>query len=384
MTHRHLTSKRNRKRKLQWALNDSVFSAPKSKRQRLEHTEDKPLKYMFIFTHTLIANYEDIIKDSWTRSLKYVLPRLRRDTKYEELRLSATQYLNELTISLFIEDDLVDHLFRFMGQCQYPCPPLNDSLKYDLMEIKDKFFDDNMHRIQLKPGIRIMLREVRETLKWTLCLIHKDSRETFNLILNDIGLRGYFNAFVCASSISNHCRPYSQLYEQALARSRIFKQQCLILTEHIPEALESIDFGIYPILVSNQHPVMDGEYFRIHRDAKWMDEVQKDHRGDKWMDEVQKLIVSIRDAKDRVGTLQTLKDYNNCFDEGDKVQFLGLDGKSCDGVIDKLFTPFPTKLYRVKYTDSAGNTKTSLKQTYFLWKQEVEPQSNESSISSLS
>merc|ERR1712242_681156 len=116
---------------------------------------------------------------------------------------------------------------------------------------------------------------------------------------------------------------------------------------------------------------MDREYFRIHRD-------------DQWMDAVPKLIVSIRDAKSAMYGLDPLKDYNNCFDEGDKVQFLGLDGKSCDGVIDKLFTPFPTKLYRVKYTDSAGNTKTSLKQTYFLWKQEVEPQSNESSISSLS
>ena len=348
---------RKRKRRLEWIPDDFVSSAPKPKRQRLEHTEDKPLRYMFIFTHTLIANYEDIIKDSWTRSLKYVLPRLIRDTKYEELRLSVTQYLNDLTISHFIEDDLVDHLFRFMGQCPFPSPPLNDSLKYDLMEIKDKFFDDNMHRIQLKPGIRIMLRQLRETLKWTLCLLHKDSRKTFNLILNDIGLRGYFNAFVCASSISNHCRPYSQFYEQAISRSRIFKQQCVILTEHIPEALESIDFGLYPILVSNECPVMDGEYFRINRD-------------DEWMDELQKLIESLRDAKDKIYAMKTLKDYNNCFDEGDKVQFLDLDGKRCDGVIDKLFTPFPTKLYRVKYQDSAGNTKTSLKQTYFLWKQE--------------
>ena len=315
---------------------------------------------MFIFTHTLIANYEDIIKDSWTRSIKYLFPRLNGNSKYEEMRLSVTQYLNGLTICHFIEDDLVDRLFRFMGSSPLPSPPLNDDLKYDLMEIKDKFFDDNMHRIQLKKGIRIMLRELRERLKWTLCLIHKDSRETFNLILNDIGLRGYFNAFVCASSISNHNRPYAQLYEQAISRSRIFKQQCLILTEHIPEALETIDFGLYPILVSDlsvDHPVMDGEYFMIHR-------------GDQWMAELQELAVSIRDAGDGIYAMRTLRDHKSCFDEGDKVRFLDDDGTIRSGVIDKLFIPFPVKLYRLKYTDNTGNTKTSLKKGYFIWKLE--------------
>jgi len=351
------TMKKKRKRKREWREDKGDELKMKSKRQRLEHTKDRPLRYIFMFTHSLIANYEEIMKDSWSRSLKYVLPRIVHHQKFEELRLSVTRYLDELTISHFIEDDLVDQLFRFMERSSFPNPPLDDNLKYSLMEIKDKFFDDNMHRMEMKQGIRIMLRTLRESMKWTLCLIHKDSRETFNLILNDIGLRAYFNAFVCASSISNHHRPYSQLYEQAIARARIFKQQCLVLTEHIPEALETIGFGLYPILVSDTRPILDGEYFWIRCDQQWKEEVLA-------------LAGSIRDDGQRIYAMDTLHDHNHCFDEGDRVSFIDRDNRIRSGVIDKLFKPFPTKLYRVKWTDDEGNAKTSLKQNYFMWKAE--------------
>ena len=242
------------------------------KRQRLQDTADKPLRYLFIFSHTLIANYEEIMKDSWIRAIQYIVKKTQitaniATSNYNLLLRDIQSFLNDLIVSTYIEDDLVDTLFKFLHCYQmkhnFKILNLSQKLKYDLMQIKDDYFEDNMHKIELRKGMRILLRELKEELKWTLCLIHKDSRITFNLILNDIGLRGYFNAFVCASSISHTKRPYIQLYIQALSRSRIFRQQCMILTNYPIEVNEAIHFGIYPILISDQHMLTEGEYFRL-------------------------------------------------------------------------------------------------------------------------
>ena len=295
-------------------------------------TEDKPLRYLLIFSHVLIANYDEILRESWIQSVKYVLNQTECIDK-------VLEYLSELRVSTVVEDDLADKLLAIMNSKA-------ESLKYELMSIKDKFFEDNMHKIELHKGARILLRELREVEKWTLCLLHKDSRKSLNLIVDDIGLRGYFNCFVCAASIANYSRPYIQMYEQSISRCRIFKRQCIVVTNHCVEAMEAIHFGILPILCGNAKEIkMDGKYFQIEQLAQ-----------------IQKLLSSIRQSN-------ACKYINyGCFEVDDDICFFNEDdGKVYEGKIDKLSICSPVKIYKIKYADSEKNIKNCLKQNYFIW-----------------
>eukprot|EP01083_Nonionella_stella_P019968 55415_1 len=354
------------KRKRKHNGNISYNSAPDPKRQKLEHTDDKPLRYLLLFTHTLIANYEEIMKDSWIRSIRYIIKETGKkqpNQHHTVLIQNITQFMNTLCVSTFVEDDLVDKLLKFVRSYQNKHNQqtliINDDLKYNLMQIKDRFFEDNVHKIELIKGMRIFLRELKENLKWTLCLIHKDSRETYNLILNDIGLRGYFNAFVCAPSIANYNRPYKQLYEQSISRSRIFKQQCIVLSNHETEALESIHFGIFPILISKQNVTLNGKYFSVQYTEHWIDETLE-------------LLKTIKQTKhgqeEQIYALPHLVDNEKCFESKDVVRFMNDDGRIYDGIIDKLVIPSPVKIFRINFVDSQQNAQTCLKQLYLIWK----------------
>ena len=344
--------------------NIALFVKPK-KRQKLEHTDDKPLRYMFIYTHTLIENYEAIIKDSWIRAVKFAI-------KPQNCVLldKIVGFFNKMLVSVFIEDDVIETLFDFIKRHQqrhefsFKC---DTKLKYELMKLKDEFFEDNMHKINLKKGIRVLLREIKEELIWTMCLIHRDSRNTLNLLLNDVGLRGYFNAFVCASSIASHLRPYIGVYDQCVTRSRIFKQQSIVLVNYPIEATQAIFYGLYPILITNKNIKINGEYFMF--------------KEKNWMNNLKYLLIELRKEKGKknVYCIDKMIDNYGCIKAGDKCKFLNNrindgknegDGLIYNGIIKQQtgYYPYPI-MFEINYIDSNNKHKTVNHFNFLIWKE---------------
>lgn len=331
-------------------------------RQKLGNTEDKPLRYLLVYTHSLIENYEEIIRDSWIKALQFIIKPKIECLLYKNI----STFFNEIEISTFVEDDIIELLFEFIKkhQTKYKENIINcndKELKYYLMRLKDDFFEDNMHKINLKKGMRILLREIKEELKWSMCLIHKDSRNTMNLILNDIGLRGYFNAFVCSTSIASHRRPYLQIYDQCMSRCRIFKQQSIILCNYPIEANEAIYYGLYPILINNNKNIkLYGKYFIVKQDKKWINHLKN-------------ILIKLKEYNnDNITDIVQCIDNHYCLQSQNHCKFLheAENGKIYNGIIDKQFSepPYPI-IFRIKYNDNENNIKSCLKQNFLIWRE---------------
>ena len=51
--------------------NHSNESPPYKRLRYLDHDEDKPMRYIWIYSHFLMSNYEKILKYSWIKSVKW-------------------------------------------------------------------------------------------------------------------------------------------------------------------------------------------------------------------------------------------------------------------------------------------------------------------------
>merc|ERR1712113_322937 len=123
----------------------------------------------------------------------------------------------------------------------------------------------------------------------------------------------------------------------------------MVLTNHPIEALESINFGIYPILITDKKTKLDGEYFLLQ------------HNND-WIEELQKLLVTIKNSEGNIYSLDTLINNNKCFKPKDDIRFINDDGKIYEGKIEKLSISFPVRIFRIIYIDCQQNTTKCLKQ----------------------
>lgn len=190
-----------------------------------------------------MENYEQLISECWVRTLtyfmKYKIYANRKEMK-EGIALVTDLILHVPNISSFVEDHFLEYIcdkiaiIAVLKKKEINVEKIENGCRmyrYDILQTKDRFFMDIIHKMRMKKGMKLKLISLKEEHKLNLCFIHKESRVSMNAILNDFGIKGYFHRFVCSQSISDFSYPYKQLYKQMMSKCGILNvgQQCICL-----------------------------------------------------------------------------------------------------------------------------------------------------------